>query len=563
MNVESKIKVVDGIPRLEINGRITDGMASMTYYTDKSCHADFAARGYRLFSLPVFFGDLTINENTHIPPFKKGIFTEETPDFTELDRDALDIIAARADAYIFPRIDVSLPSRWLEANPDELCDTGTANFPNSRRECFSSDKWACEVKRLLTLLVEHVESSPYRDNIVGYQISGGLTQEWMAFDINGSQGRRSREKFAEYCEKNKLDGCESEYYAFLSHMTAQRICEFAEHVKSLIEHRLLVGAFYGYTMELADRAFTHHALGEVLASPYIDFLCSPISYANFRKAGHDHAYMLPIDSVKLHGKLYFSENDTRTHLTLPPNEIPAYNTPIWYGPNSEQSKNILKMHFARALTHAHALWWFDMWGGWYACEEYMSLLEKMRDISEESIDMPLASISEIAVFIDENAVFSADPTVYRHVCYDIRDVLGCSGAPYDIYLASDYLKVADKYRAAVVLSPSETALESEICRYLDDIQTPVLKITLENADISTKELRKFLIDAGVCLFCDRDAVVYANESYIFVHTAEKGLYNIKTSHGVALIDAFTGDSVSGEINCSLGESFLFKKVRKI
>ena len=54
----------------------------------------------------------------------------------------------------------------------------------------------------------------------------------------------------------------------------------------------------------------------MLASPDIDFVCSPTSYA-FRQlggAGTSH-FMSLVGSVKLHGKLWFDENDIRTSLS--------------------------------------------------------------------------------------------------------------------------------------------------------------------------------------------------------------------------------------------------------
>lgn len=88
----------------------------------------------------------------------------------------------------------------------------------------------------------------------------------------------------------------------------------------------------------------------------------------------EHLYMLPVDSVKLHGKLYFSENDTRTHLSRPVNDTTWYTQPVWFGPDTEQgSLDILKMHFARLLLKGQAGWWFDMWGGWFDTPGYLAM----------------------------------------------------------------------------------------------------------------------------------------------------------------------------------------------
>ncbi|MBQ7983334.1 MAG: hypothetical protein IJ302_07180, partial [Clostridia bacterium] len=369
----SSVQMRDGVPTLYINGAPVPGYAYITYRTCSNRYADFADLGCTLYSMPVFFAGQTINESTQIPPMSPGIFDGETPDFSRFDADVAQILAACPDAYIFPRVNLSLPETWEREHPGECCDF---SYREHHRACFSSDAWAEETRRLLGIFLDYVSKTPYREHIVGYQLAGGGTEEWFGFDLRGSVGPRTREAFAAYCAENRLSGTEEEYRRFWSAMTARRILEFAAFAKEKTQRQLVIGCFYGYTMECTDPAQCHHALNTVLASDDIDFLCSPVSYAQLRPVGMDHACMLPIDSVKLHGKLYFAENDTRTHLSAAPNELPAYNTPIWFGPAPEQTCEIIKMHFSRALIHGHARWWFDLWGGWYADTRYLSLLHR-------------------------------------------------------------------------------------------------------------------------------------------------------------------------------------------
>ena len=288
----SYVKKEGDTPSLYVNGEKICGMAYMTYYTENNRYADFAKAGYRLFSLPVMFGDQTINSITQFPPFQKGIFASDEPDYSIFDGNIRDILEACPDAYIFPRVNVSLSRAWEDSHPDELNDFGSATFPDVKRASFSSDLWCDEVKRLLSHFVAHIESSDYRDSIVGYQIAGGLTEEWMTFDSRGSRGKRSLEKFNAYADKNGLAKNEENYSAFLSDTVALRICELAEHVKTLTDNRLAVGAFYGYTFELSSCGSGHNSLRILLDSPYVDFLCSPVSYSTAREAGVDHPYML-------------------------------------------------------------------------------------------------------------------------------------------------------------------------------------------------------------------------------------------------------------------------------
>ncbi len=550
-SVTSSVSMFNGVPTLFINQKPCEGAAYITYYTHKNDYALFAEAGYRLFSMPVFFAGRTINASTGIPPFGPGIFDDKSrPDFLVFDEDVNKILSVRPDAYIFPRVNMSLPLWWDQENPDELNDEG---FHNEKRSCFSSKKWAEETKRMLKIFIEHVEQMPYKNHIIGYQLAGGNTEEWISFDLKGSIGKRSREAFKEYAKANGAEENESEYYRFLSYVVAKNICDFCAYAKELTDNRLVMGAFYGYTLELAKRSTCHHALQTVLESDSVDFICSPVSYDNFRKPARDHANMLPIDSLKLHNKLYFVENDTRTDLTGPPNDLPYYNNAVWQGPERKVTLEIMKMHFSRALCHGHAFWWFDMWGHWFNAPEYIEFMTRALGVKKESLSKKLKSNAELAVFIDERSTDSIpdESDVPQQVCYEIRRALGKTSVPYDIYLLTDFETVRDKYKAIIFLAPARTPLLDKA----EAMTEGYLEINGDNYGITTDEIRDFLKKQGVEPYFEKDAVVYENESYLFLHTCSAGEYKFN----IKLRDAFTKEEVN-TLSLEEGKSVLMEKI---
>ena len=546
--ITSQVRPYTGVPTLYINDRPIPGAAYMTYYTGNNRYADFAAAGYRLFSLPVFFASRTINESSQFPPFKKGIFDGDVPDWDAADHDIAELLAACPDALIFPRVNITLPVSWELAHPDECCDTALGEH---RCLCFSSEAWAVETERLLTLYIRHTQASPYADHIVGYQLACGNTEEWFSFDFKGSVGKRTREAFAASGGMLTPDGQPTDpaaFNRFLSAQAARRICRFAGLVKRLTARRLVVGTFYGYTFECVNPESCHRDMMTVLTAPDVDFICSPVSYGWGRPAGIDHANMTAVDSIKLHGKLYFAENDTRTHLSRPPCDLPYFRNPIWTGPAPEVTCELLRMHFARALTHGHGFWWFDMWGGWYDCPEYMNLLTDLRRVAETSLHTSRASAARVAVFADET-VSDLAPADGFSVLYAFRRTLGLCGIPYDVYLAADYALVRDQYDVVVVLAPDVTP---DIVTIVADHPTALI-IDGTNAGMTPSELRAELTARGAAAYTDCDAVIYESEDWLFLHTCTDDMPVLHTP--------FELREVSGrKLTPGAGKSYLFRKI---
>merc|ERR1712216_1059220 len=81
----------------------------------------------------------------------------------------------------------------------------------------------------------------------------------------------------------------------------------------------LVITFYGYLTELgANLAGSGHlALSQMLRDPNIDAIVSPYKYDQmYRQPSGPMIPMGPFDSPRLFGKLWISEDDTRTSLAF-------------------------------------------------------------------------------------------------------------------------------------------------------------------------------------------------------------------------------------------------------
>ena len=433
----SSIENYGGVPTLFINGEPQPALAYMTYFQENNEYESFTLAGYELFSLPVFFSTRGINTLSNISPFEQGIFEiKGEPNFEIFDQNIETILEQNSNAYILPRMNISMPTWWEEENPTEVNITEDGE---SKRESFYSEKWRKDAGELVLQFIKHINQSDYRDRILGYQIACGNTEEWFHFDLNGGIGPAAERGFEAFIkqmypdEVGDYDGLPKfksdnemitddlhhrRFLEFCSLAVADAISYFSGLVKEATNYQLIVGTFYGYGLEVYNSLYGTHALNYLLDNENIDFFCSPNSYQFQRKAGIDWPDMTVTDSMKLHNKFYFAECDIRTSLTKWINDSRegaalegTYNSELWFGPKTiEDSLQLIRKTFTRQLIKGNGLWWFDMWGGWFENETIMEEMKAYEEIATVALhDKKRESVAKVAVFTDEAAYQYLNP----------------------------------------------------------------------------------------------------------------------------------------------------------
>lgn len=555
--LESYIKTENGAPRLFISGKVACPMAYTTYFEERSAYRDFIKAGYRIFFVNVSFTTLPINCVTGFTPFNVGVFEDPArPDYSELDDTAKKILKECENAVIFPRVYVSMPKWWIDEHPMDVVET-----LGGYRESLFSEAFRRDGEKMLLELVEHVKGSDYASRVGGWQLCGGSTQEWFHHDRSGSLNESAREPFAEwvkreygdeintlptlsdyeYGERTYQDKENARRYSLFSNLEVAKTLDcFANALKRATDQKQVVGAFYGYaTQANGTPLFGTHGLRSLLDSENIDFLSAPNAYSENRAFGIDWADMIPVDSIKLHGKLAFIECDIRTYLTCGVQEARPGKYPdhiyrldngksVWSGPPTvELSLYALKKCFAHQLAKQSAIWWFDMWGGWYDDPALMAELERMKLVYDEDInsvsDEPGAEIA-----------FLADESGYANLLKNSPEILGIEstrtamgniGAPYDTYLVEDAPLILKNYKAVVFPCPIPSDAAGKAMAICEELKIPYLSATADSPILSSAKIREFVKSCGVHLYSESDEVVYAGGGYLAVHSKdEKDVY---------------------------------------
>jgi hypothetical protein len=503
----AEVKLHGGVPTLFINGQPHSGMSYMTYRPNGKYFGQFGQLGVHLYSFSATPSEAAYN-------LAKTCWTApEHFDYSGFEERVKMLLDADPDAYFFPRLYLSSPRWWDEKHPDDLVtfDPGDGHpqpffhSPADKRvPSWASEAWRRDTVTALRRFIEHVQHSPYADRVVGYHLASGTTEEWMmwggnegkwvdfspvnvarfrgwlkekyrtadalqsawvdpavTFDTATIPSKRQREATQFATLRDPQSECRViDFYDYNAQLVADTIACFAKVVKESTRRKSLVGVFYGYVLQLCgehrQQNAGHTALQAVWSCPDVDFVTSPTSYA-FRTPGTGYSHFMSLTgSVKLHGKLWFDENDIRTWL-LKGKPLRSWGQTESY----EETRGQLQREFANVLCQAVGQWWFDMGGGWYDDPRILADIGAMNRIAEASLAWDRAPADEIAVMVDDRSLhlMQVANRLSRPLLLEQLPELGRLGAPVGFYALDDLERLAPRkmYVFLNAFAPSDAA----------------------------------------------------------------------------------------------------------
>lgn len=383
------------------------------------------------------------------------------------------LVKADPKGYFIPRIVFVPAPGWRRQYPNEVNHyaDGSTDDPS-----IASNHFWMEAENALAALIEHVSRMGYGERIVGYHLERG---EWF-HPAEGGYDRSfaNREAFRAWLRakyKNSeaalraawYDGTVQFYTAdipplptnsrpelaffeprkdrrwvdfleYTSEVVADRLISLARVVKTASENRALVSVCYGYTFEFGHTFSGHLALQKLLESPVIDILAGPPSYRD-RQPGGAGSFPGPVDSMPVHGKLWLSEDDTKTYLA------PANASPDDFNPRIDSrhaTEQVQKRAMGKSLAHRSAIAFMDTWGeGWLDSEEIWRSVGGFTSRYGDLVRSHKTWSPEVVVLIGEKSLLHLQKgdAFVRRILRDQHDILQQSGASVGFYLQSDVL----------------------------------------------------------------------------------------------------------------------------
>lgn len=474
------IRKYRGAPAVFVNGRPVPPMSFMVReYFDAGYIKRYVDSGHRICFLDV-------KEQHHLP-------IEEH--LAGIDEHLIQLTGLSKDLYIIFAPYISLGKTWLEAHPDDVCRYADGSVltpsldpmphrPGYLQECyqgyysFASQAFEKETCKRLRRYVRFLGSRPYADRIIGFFTEAGSTHEWNEYagPAASDYSPVMHEAFRRFikaryrtvdrlrkawgdstvtfesvrvpskAQKQKTDrglfrdpSCNRRMIDFFechADCVVDRMIAFARTVKRASSGRLLTGFYHGVTI---DGSPGGKAWKRYFNSPHIDFCASPLGYEDRTQGAHNPLHTV-VDTVHLHNKVFFSEDDLRP--AWPVRDKRAESSIKRCGGDMplQDSLEIFKKEIMQNVVNGVQGYWYDFHFKWYDRPHYWKLFKRLNRIFKQSFANDRRKCSEIAIIMDEESHRYVDPE--NRVCRNLyhRQMLhemGRLGAGADIYLHDD------------------------------------------------------------------------------------------------------------------------------
>jgi len=493
---------VDGQPLGSITARMARAYGAQFY---GSAVADFGRAGIN--------GNLVI-----VNPFQ---FAGKDQSF-DLDAFLQDLtlfmnrtIAENPDATFMLYYQLMVPMEWGERHPDELIGLDTfgkvlQGAPGNRRQpSYASLLWRQEVGARLKKVVEALAGTPYADRIVSLRLLYANCGEWnhwgyrdnafvdYSLPMQRAFGQWLQQKYHTVAALQqawgrkdvtfissdlvpsradrmaggpvfRLDGPgvrnTIDYYAFFQQYAAETIAYFARIAKDSSRHRLLIGSYYGYYFGHYGATPYHfqdsgnYGMYRLLQSPDLDFIGGPYPYEQRRMREEVNGI---VGSVTLHGKVWESENDMRTHYSG------KDNAQFGTTDNLAESIALAKRDYMLNLSRGSSYYFFDFVQNWYRDPEFMRTVAALKKLDAFVRQFPPPRPPQVAVIFSEKTIpYLTNQKVPRALA-ELRQAaqggfFALTGAPYDSYLDSDLDRIHWTQYKVVIFANSYYADDSTI-----------------------------------------------------------------------------------------------------
>ncbi|MHB9132283.1 MAG: hypothetical protein ACYDBB_14510 [Armatimonadota bacterium] len=444
----------------------------------------FAQRGIHGFEIPVNIGWNGPNDWDwqHIKNTRNG---EPAEDQFKA------IIAADPDARAMVNFLIHAPAAWKEAYPDEFDLDATGKRHDIS---LGSDLYLNELTEQLPKFIEYIENGPYAKHVLTYFFSYGnegfnssclensvgdfspamhrYFRKWLREHYHGDEAalRAAWKNDDVTFETAGVPTLDEQRYTdlgwFRDPTGGRKVFDYiqsrvdryveihyrvAHAVKEACNYRIPVYCFgaylqvtgwpgtYWFTKGMVDQEYNPHALSvqsgwrRIIECPDIDGWESPYDYF-YRQMGGVCLNQSIEESMKLRGKIYQVNEDTRTYLAWEAGDV--------YGTveTKEETTAVYRRNFGAIASHWGGCNWMEQIRNWLQADDILDQLGEFSRLLQCSLDWPETPVDPIGVILDEESIPYEKPLidldwdlVYKQRIFGLAHC----GVPFRFHLLDD------------------------------------------------------------------------------------------------------------------------------
>ncbi len=554
-NLESEVKMQDGVPVLHVNGAPIYPMIANGYEREKPGIMEaFKAVGHNIAALWI---DGPVTTQWWVGP--------EQYDFSVIDDKITAILDFDPDKLILPITWAAPPPWWGEVYPDEIAgfsDGKTWGYYRATAS-FSSEQWRQDATKAMDAFVRYIESRPYASRVLGYWVIGGVSAEWQGWGCHGSHvdnhlmdySAPAQRGFGEFLLRKYPEKADewawlgvppieerlrSELGQFRDPARGQRSVDFNEfYSEALVDgmlscchaakeatgRRKIVGVYFGYTMEYTNMSWClqmsgHNRVRKALDSPDVDFFSAPQSYA-VRAPGEDMGWMWAWRSMQNAGKLVWPDDDTRTFLSGPSEHTPVV--------NPQETQQILRRNFGKQLCNLCPQGYLALISGRELGSPSIAKdTWAIRRAGEYCVRHNVGRRAQIAVVLDEDST--------KHLRYDVGDRPSgelrktthwngsVSYAPRSVMPLTGELVAYQRARFARIGAPVDVILQSDLVRHPADYRLYIMLSSFQYDQETLAAVRRLQAQDVTILWCYAPGFIHEETADVANMEALTGLH---------------------------------------
>ncbi len=466
------VETVGGFPAILLDGKPVPGLGWSVIVPQNVGDSEIAdmvhETGFDLIRVIFALGESCF----HGLPYSRTWYGPDLYDWTPLDEQLERFCRPDERDKVIIQIAMDGTRWWCDLHPDDSIPMQEASGGTNFIPDYQSEQWQKDSRTALRALVAHIQTSPFADRVIGYELFNGVTLDcnWPV-DITTKASlayfrKMLRERYGsdeelqrawklpdvtlETAEPQKSYDWDTARFPQLffpadnrrfadsqeleNRLVGEVFIRFAKDIKEATHNRALTGARHGnffYGSWDGGKRLGGWAFWDYLKKSRLDFLEQWESYPG-RGLGDWGCWcpIMPVLAMGLEQKLYVTQNDVRTHVGGDKG-FGATKTP-------KETLSKQKAVMIASLTSGRYpyIWQMDYH---FNMPELLPFWQKTSEIFAKSLKLPRESNAEICFVLDKDMPnylgtdknYSEPSSGFALLDYS-RFSWGRAGAPYDM-----------------------------------------------------------------------------------------------------------------------------------